>query len=268
MVIGFSLCSAIGLSKDNGVPEPSETSIEYERLNYLALKEMTEGNWLPAFKSLSQAMNLDPDRPDVYLNYARAHFQRKEYAAAERAVQKTLEIDPDLAGAWNLHARLMVMKDDPAAAIESAEKAVACGGGLRWQSLVLLGGLYADTEDWLRAKHAFDEAIEVLRDHIARVDSTINQYANNKWLEMTPQTETAYIYNRVTRTMEITTRENHRSYVSVSPAPEGWSRELEALKEMLDEVKKRKSEVMALSKTASILSTTSSGSNAFRSGHL
>jgi tetratricopeptide (TPR) repeat protein len=152
--------------------QPAEPT-DYEILVQQAVGAILASHWAEAFKTLNQAIALDPGRPEAYLNYGRAHFIRNEYAYAERAFLKAQEVDPDFAAAWFEYAKLMVLKGEAVIAFESANKAVVLSEYREWKYLVLLAELSARRGDRLGTELAFDQAIEILQQRRDRMDRAI-----------------------------------------------------------------------------------------------
>lgn len=227
--------------------EDDQPLSEYDRLSQEASDLILASDWVPAFKKLKQAYELDPGRPEVYLLYARAHFLRKEYTAAERAFRKELEIDPSLPEVWYEFAKLMLLKGDLNEALTSVREAITLTEAKRWNYLVLLGELYAEMELRESAEKAFDDAMAILQDRIKEIDRAIGRVTSQREIvDIIEGTQ----YNTDRFTGELIETPTVRYQTQAMAPPEEWSEESNRLKGELETVKARKSEVLAWMDTA------------------
>ena len=245
----ISICTG---TDANGAPadetiETDQPLSEYDRLNQEAAELIVASDWVPAFKKLKQAFELDPGRPEVYLLYARAHFLREEYPAAERAFRKELEIDPSLPEVWYEFAKLMLLKGDLNEALTSIRKAITLSDGKQSDYLVLLGELYAEMGLRESAEKAFDDAIAILQDTLTRCNHVMTNYST--------EMEVVNVFHEIESSFDLTTGELIETPItryqtqSKSPPPE-WIEQVALLKDNLETVKARKIEVLAWMDTA------------------
>ncbi len=215
---------------------------QYDQLNNVAIAQMKAGDWKSACEGLNQAIALAPDRPEAYYNYGRAHLGQKQYLPAERAFLKAQEVDPTYAPSYYFFAKVMVIKEDLPTAYDAAEKAVELSDSQEWEYLVLLGELSAAVSDPLRAKLAFNSALGLLEERRNKIERVVNAEARRFGIrEISYDTEfTANpALGKAIATTEI-------SYDEELWLPrEDLRNELKATEGLIDQVKARKTTVLA-----------------------
>jgi len=111
-------------------------------MEQLAIRDYRE-----AFKLLKQALELEPESPDAYVNFGLAHLERKEFASSGKAIEQALQRDPENARAWYWYSRVMMIKGEMNEARESSARAVAYSEGedwkyFDWQAILLFDNGY------------------------------------------------------------------------------------------------------------------------------
>ena len=209
-------------------------------------------NWLPTShgfcrslppwsRSLTQAVALEPDLPDAYLNFGRSLVAQKKYAGAEKAFLKAQEVDPDHAPTWYAYAKLMVLKGEPVIAFESANKAVVLSESKEWRYLLLLGELSASRDDALGAELAFDGAIEALTRQYNRIDTAIRtEEQKDEIKEIIHETDVIRYPGGGSQEVPVVRFETDKKM-----APAEWHDLRADLERRIAEVQARKVEVMA-----------------------
>lgn len=219
---------------------------EYDRLTREAAESVVASDWGSAFRKLNQAMDLDPERPEAYFTYGRAHYLRGEYAAAERAFGELVEIDRDQSKVWFELARLMALKGELNEALKCAQKAIELSEPKEWRHFVLLGELYAEMELRESAVKAFDDAAALLHDRIDPLQRAITRVGEgvDVW-DITQYPEIrADLYTGETKKIP-----SVQYHYQARNAPERWIQYLAFLKAELATVEARKTEVLAWMET-------------------
>jgi len=133
--------------------EKAELS-QYERLNRSAMESLAIREYREAFKLLKEALELETESPDAYVNFGLVHLERNEYASSEKAIEEALKRDPENARAWYWYSRVMLIKGEMNEARESSARAVAYSAGEDWK--------YLDWQAILLFDHGhFEKAAEV-----------------------------------------------------------------------------------------------------------
>lgn len=144
---------------------------KYDRLNRSAMEQLAIREYREAFQLLKEALDLEPDSPDAYLNFGLVHLERKEYASSEKAIEEALNRDPENARAWYWYSRVMLIKGEMNEARESSARAVAYSSGEDWK--------YLDWQAILLFDHGhFEKAAEVsgaALKHISIALDTVNR---------------------------------------------------------------------------------------------
>lgn len=84
-----------------------------------------ETNQQQAFVAFQKAIQLNPDNYDAHYALGSIHFQRKEYAAAEREFKRCIELMPDNGEAFNFYGRTLIELKRLPEAVEVLRKTVA-----------------------------------------------------------------------------------------------------------------------------------------------
>lgn len=146
---------------------------KYQKLNRSALEQLAILEYRKAFAFLKEALELEPESPEAYINYGLAHYQRKEFPASERAITKALELDPDNERAWYWHSRVMLIKGEMSEARESAARAVDYNAGEDWKYLDWQAILLFDHGHYEKAIEVSALALKQVRVAHATVDQAI-----------------------------------------------------------------------------------------------
>ncbi len=114
-----------------------------------------------AISHYEDAIELDPDRPEVYVSYALALMQGDYPSDAEDASAKAVELAPDDASAWYARGRILRLRGKKIQALEALKKA------LELQPALVLaqyecGMILAETGELNAALKCFEN---VLKDH-------------------------------------------------------------------------------------------------------
>ena len=215
---------------------------EYDRLTREGAECVVASEWVLAFKTLNAAIELEPDRPEAYYTYGRAHQLRGEYPAAERAFRKLLEIEPELAEAWYSLAKLMVVKGELNKAVEYNRNAIDFADPKNWRYYTFLGELYAEMELKASAEQAFDDAAKLLRELIEPLQLAITDITGEVDVYEISQ-ESIFVPNMYTQ--EIEEFPSVRYQYQSRSAPEEMVDRLARLEAELAAVEARKAEVLA-----------------------
>jgi len=215
---------------------------DYDQLNRVAVAQMKAGDWKSACNGLNQAITLDPDRPEAYYNFGRAHLVQKQYLPAERAFLKAQKVDPAYAPSYYFFAKLMVIREELSTAYDAAGKAVEFSDPQEWQYLVLLGEMSAANSDPLRAKLSFDSALSLLKDRRDQIERVTTAEAKRIGIrEINYNTRVAA--NPVTGKLVSRTEIFYEQELWLPP--EGLRDELKDAEDLIDQVKARKTTVLA-----------------------
>ncbi|YCM45910.1 tetratricopeptide repeat protein [Verrucomicrobiaceae bacterium 227] len=114
-----------------------------------------------AITHYEDALELDPDRPEVYVSYALALMQGDYPKDADEASAKAVEMAPGDASAWYARGRILRLRGKKSEALEALEKALSLQGNLvlaRYEC----GMILAETGQLVAALKCFED---VLKDH-------------------------------------------------------------------------------------------------------
>ena len=132
-----------------------------------------------AITHYEDALELEPDRPEVYVSYALALMQGDYPSDAEEASAKAVELAPEDASAWYARGRILRLRGKKTEALKALEKALGFQGNLvlaRYESGMILaemGELPAALECFERvlADHPTDEnALEAKAAILAKME--------------------------------------------------------------------------------------------------
>jgi tetratricopeptide (TPR) repeat protein len=156
------------------VPEKPPTKQELQRREslkqyVLGLLYVREDRLLDAVKALEKAVELDPEATPVYKMLIPFYVALDRAPEALKATRKVLEQDPEDFETWFVYARQLK------AAGQAKEARAALVRGLKAPGIkahpevaqpmhLLLGLLYENSEDWLKAAAAYADAAKIL-DH-------------------------------------------------------------------------------------------------------
>lgn len=238
---GFAQSDTSSLAEDR-VAKGASLGSEYDIAITNAQELIQASEWVLAFKELMQAIGLNPDRPEAYFLYGRAHLLREEFGAAERAFLKTLDVDSHFSAAWFDYARLMVLKGELSVALESVREAISLTDGQDWRYLILLGEVYGEMGLRDSARQAFDDAIAVINDQIASIDRATGEYTRG--LEVVEIIETTeYVTDLQTGVFEEIPVTRYQTQAAAPPKE--WADRRIRLKDDLKSLKDRRAEVLA-----------------------
>ncbi len=114
-----------------------------------------------AITHYEDALELEPDRPEVYVSYALALMQGGYPADAEEASAKAVELASDDASAWYARGRILRLRGKKEDALKALEKALTLQGNLVLAKYEC-GMILAETDRLEAALKCFDD---ILRDH-------------------------------------------------------------------------------------------------------
>lgn len=127
---------ALALTDPYGVAHPAYAREHYE----LGLLAEASGDAAAARGHFTEAIELDPTDPDVYVHLAIAELARGDGASARRAVDRAIELMPDCADAWFLRGTMALEGRDFAGAEEALRRSLALNvPGARGPALARLG---------------------------------------------------------------------------------------------------------------------------------
>ena len=117
LLLAACLLTGCGESKESSWQEQYDLGTEY----------LEEGKWEKAIEAFTAAIGLDPDKPEAYVDRARAYVGSGEtednLAAAQSDYEAALDLDDSLAEAWLGLADLYAAGNDPEKARELLEEA-------------------------------------------------------------------------------------------------------------------------------------------------
>jgi tetratricopeptide (TPR) repeat protein len=225
----------------SGLQDEKKEPTEYEILNGRAIRMIAAGKWTEVNRFLNQAVALEPDLPDAYLNFGRSLVAQRKYAGAEKAFMKAQEVDPDHAPTWYAYAKLMVLKGEPVIAFESANKAVVLSDSKEWRYLLLLGELSANRGDALGTEIAFDGAIDALTRQFNQIDNAIHvEEQKDEIKEIIHETDVIRSPGGGSQEVPVVRFETDKKM-----APAEWLDARDELERRIAEVRARKAQVMA-----------------------
>ncbi|MFT6180144.1 MAG: tetratricopeptide (TPR) repeat protein [Paracoccaceae bacterium] len=114
-----------------------------------------------AITHYEDALELEPDRPEVYVSYALALMHGDYPSDAEAAANKAVEMAPDDASSWYAQGRILRLRGKKSEALSSLKKALELQGNLvlaRYEC----GMILAETGELPAALECFEK---VLADH-------------------------------------------------------------------------------------------------------
>lgn len=112
-----------------------------------------------AITHYEDALELDPNRPEVYISYALALMHGDYPSDAEETVNKAVEMAPDDASAWYARGRILRLRGKKNDALESLKKALELQGNLvlaRYEC----GMILAETGELQAALECFEKVLE------------------------------------------------------------------------------------------------------------
>ena len=112
-----------------------------------------------AITHYEDALELDPNRPEVYVSYALALMHGDYPSDAEEAADKAVEMAPGDASAWYARGRILRLRGKKNDALESLKKALELQGNLvlaRYEC----GMILAETGELQAALECFEEVLE------------------------------------------------------------------------------------------------------------
>jgi superkiller protein 3 len=123
------------------------------------------GNNIEAVKFFNKALELNPNRADVYSALSWIAFMKDEYEEAITLRKRALEIDANLPGLRSAIASAMMMVGRHTEAIEQLEKNIQFFPHSVY-SHFLLGQAYLQQKDYGNAKKHYKRAIELDKDYV------------------------------------------------------------------------------------------------------
>lgn len=114
-----------------------------------------------AITHYEDALEIEPDRPEVYVSYALALIQGDYPADADEASAKAVELAPDDASAWYARGRILRLRGKKTEALTALEKALSLQGNLVLAQYEC-GMILAETGKLEAALQCFEN---VLKDH-------------------------------------------------------------------------------------------------------
>lgn len=127
----------------------------------LADVALKQGHASDAKKWLAQASRVEPSSDQTQIGWARYHRSRKNYAEAERALQKAIELKPTAAAYLELGDIHLTNLDQRRAALEAYEKAAALAPDSAVARYSLASGLAANGQV-ARALQEFERVAQML----------------------------------------------------------------------------------------------------------
>lgn len=97
---------------------------EVDDLVMKAADAVGQGKFGVAITHYEDALELEPDRPELYVSYALALIQGNYPADAEEAATKAIELGSDDPAAWYAHGRVMRLRGKSGQGLESMKKAL------------------------------------------------------------------------------------------------------------------------------------------------
>lgn len=103
---------------------------EVDELIMKAADAIGQNKFDVAITHYEDALELEPDRAEVYVSYALALLQGDYPADAEEAANKAVELGADDASAWYARGRILRLRGKKRDALESLQKALELQGNL------------------------------------------------------------------------------------------------------------------------------------------
>jgi len=151
---GEQAAKALAKVKELGLSEVDELIMK-------AADAIGQNKFGVAITHYEDALELEPDRAEVYVSYALALMQGEYPSDAEEASKKAVELGPDDASAWYARGRILRLRGKKTEALESLGKALELQGNLilaRYES----GMILAEMGELPKALACFEA---VLADH-------------------------------------------------------------------------------------------------------
>lgn len=145
----------------------------YDRLNRSALEAIAIREYKEAFQRLREALAIDPQAPDAYINFGVAHYERGEYPSSEKAISEALKRDPENARAWYWHSKIMLLKGEIQDAHEAASRSVAFSNAEDWKYLDWQAILAFDQGNFEKAREVSGLALERIELALRAVETGI-----------------------------------------------------------------------------------------------
>jgi tetratricopeptide (TPR) repeat protein len=123
------------------------------------------GNYTEAVKFFNQALELNPNRADVYSALSWVAFTKEAYEEAITNWRKALEIDANLPGLRSSIASALMRQGRLMEAIEQLEKNVKIFPKSVY-SHFLLGQAYLQQKDYKKAKKHYEAAVEIDQNYV------------------------------------------------------------------------------------------------------
>ena len=114
---------AVAKVKELGVSEADELIMK-------AADAIGQNKFGVAITCYEDALELEPNRPEVYISYALALMQGNYPSDAEKAANKAVEMAPDDASAWYAKGRIQRLRGNKVEALASLKKAIELQGTL------------------------------------------------------------------------------------------------------------------------------------------
>ena len=114
---------AVAKVKELGVSEADELIMK-------AADAIGQNKFGVAITCYEDALELEPNRPEVYVSYALALMQGNYPSDAEEAADKAVEMAPDDASAWYAKGRIQRLRGHKVEALASLKKAIELQGTL------------------------------------------------------------------------------------------------------------------------------------------
>ena len=191
-------------------------------MEQLAIRDYRE-----AFKLLKQALELEPESPDAYVNFGLAHLERKEFASSGKAIEQALQRDPENARAWYWYSRVMMIKGEMNEARESSARAVAYSEGEDWKYFDWQAILLFDNGYFEKAAEVSKAALTHISVALKTVEKGIQTEESKKEVASIEQdTEIVRELGGVAREVPVT-----RIRTEYKDAPENWYELREHLRE-------------------------------------
>lgn len=143
--------SALAKVKELGLSEVDELIMK-------AADAIGQNKFGVAVTHYEDALELEPDRAEVYVSYALALMQADYPGDAEEAAQKAIEMAAEDPSAWYAHGRILRLRGKKEEALKSLEKALELQGNLilaRYEC----GMILAELGDLPRALKCFEDVL-------------------------------------------------------------------------------------------------------------
>jgi len=145
----------------------------YDRLNRSALEAIAIREYKEAFQRLREALAIDPQAPDAYINFGVAHYERGEYPSSEKAISEALKRDAENARAWYWHSKILLLEGEIQDAHEAASRSVAFSNAEDWKYLDWQAILAFDQGNFEKAREVSGLALERIELALGAVESGI-----------------------------------------------------------------------------------------------